>query len=247
MADDTRRREQLRQSVTTYLDLIEEAKALIGGTVYTQQTWDLSTILDVLDPPSIDFNSIDGVSLRVLESMVSGCTSCRLSEGRTMTVFGEGSVPARLMVIGEGPGAEEDKSGRPFVGKAGEYLDTWLKAIHLERTAGVYLANIVKCRPPQNRDPQVDEREACLPYLRRQIQLVNPRMILLVGRTAAQTLLKTDEGLASLRGRYHRWEGIPTVVTYHPAAVLRNTETLRRPVWEDLKRVAAFLGIELGR
>lgn len=241
------KREQLAQSLEAYLDLIGEAEAVIANKPYAKESWDLSTILDVLAPPPLDLDSIDGANLRVLEAMVASCTKCRLCEGRTMTVFGEGSVPARVMVIGEGPGSEEDTVGRPFVGRAGEYLESWLKAIHLERSAGVYITNIVKCRPPNNRDPLPDEREACLPYLRRQIQLVKPQLILLVGRTAAQALLATDQGVGALRGRYHRYEGIPVVVTYHPAAVLRNTDELRRPVWEDLKRVAAYLGIELGR
>ncbi len=241
------KRQQLEESLGAYLTLIDESEAVIGGTPYEAVEHDLSTILDVLSPPPLDVDSIEGANLRVLEAMVASCTKCRLCEGRTMTVFGEGSVPARLMVIGEGPGAEEDKSGRAFVGRAGEYLDSWLKGIHLERGKGVYIANIVKCRPPNNRDPQNDEREACIPYLKRQIKLVKPQVILLLGRTAAQALLETEDGVGALRGRYHRWEGIPVVVTYHPAAVLRNTDTLRRPVWEDLKRVAAFLGIDLGR
>jgi len=241
------KRQQLAESLEAYLSLIDEAEAVIGGTTYEAVQHDLSTILDVLAPPPLDVDSIDGANLRVLQAMVATCTKCRLCEGRTMTVFGEGSAPARVMVIGEGPGAEEDKSGRPFVGRAGEYLDSWLKAIHLERGKGVYIANIVKCRPPNNRDPQGDEREACMPYLKRQIQLVKPQVILLLGRTAAQALLETADGVGALRGRYHRWEGIPVVVTYHPAAVLRNTDTLRRPVWEDLQKVAAFLGIDLGR
>ena len=247
MSDQKGRREALSASIETYLDLIGEAEAVIAGKPYTKEEWDLSTILDVLAPPPLDLDSIDGANLRVLEAMVASCSKCRLCEGRTMTVFGEGSAPARVMVIGEGPGYEEDKSGRPFVGRAGEYLESWLKSIHLDRMHGVYIANIVKCRPPNNRDPQTDEREACMPYLLRQIQLVKPQLILLLGRTAAQTLLNTEQGVGALRGRYHRWQGIPVVVTYHPAAVLRNTAELRRPVWEDLKRVAAYLGIELGR
>ncbi len=247
MGKDSMKREELRESLGAYLDLIDEAEAVIASTTYQPKEHDLSTIIDVLAPPPLDLDSIEGANLRVLQAMVESCTKCRLYEGRTMTVFGEGSVPARVMVIGEGPGAEEDRSGRPFVGRAGEYLDTWLKSIHLERGKGVYIANIVKCRPPNNRDPQNDERAACMPYLKRQIQLVKPQLILLLGRTAAQVLLETDEGVGALRGRYHRYEGIPTVVTYHPAAVLRNTDTLRRPVWEDLIRVAAFLGIDLGR
>lgn len=246
MSEDPKRA-ALEESLNTYLSLIDEAKALIGGQeAPADQNYDLSEVLDLLAPPPLDLQDMSTASLKVLEAMVASCTKCRLANGRTNTVFGEGSVPARLMVIGEGPGADEDATGKPFVGKAGEYLDTWLNAIHLGRGRGVYLANIVKCRPPNNRDPQNDERDACLPYLKRQIQLIKPQMILLLGRTAAQTLLATEDGVGKLRGRFHRVEEIPAVVTYHPAAVLRNLE-LKRPVWEDLKRVATYLGIDYGK
>jgi DNA polymerase len=148
------------------------------------------------------------------------------------------------MVIGEGPGGDEDLQGEAFVGRAGKYLDAWLNAINLSRTNGVYITNIVKCRPPNNRDPQGDEVEACVPYLSRQIQLLQPQAILLLGRVAAQTLLGRKDALAALRGTFHRYEGIPVLVTYHPAAVLRD-QRLKRPVWEDLKKIASFLNIAL--
>ncbi len=241
-----RKRETLERRVETYLSLIDQAIATIGDTEYTPATYDVTSVLDTVLPLPFDDTSIERSSLKALEERVANCTSCPLGSLRTQTVFGEGTIPARLMVIGEGPGADEDVSGRAFVGRAGQYLDSWLKAIHLERDKGVYLANIIKCRPPENRDPLYEEKVACLPYLKRQIQLVNPQILLLVGRTAAQTLLESEANLGEMRGRFHRYEGIPAIVTYHPAAVLRNVD-LKRPVWEDLQRVAAFLGIDLGR
>jgi DNA polymerase len=124
-------------------------------------------------------------------------------------------------------------------------LDTWLTPVGLSRKTNVYLANIVKCRPPGNRNPHIDEVTLCLPYVKRQIQLVKPELILLVGGVASKALLNTQEGVGKLRGRFHRYEGVPVLVTYHPAGVLRNTEELKRPVWEDIKKVAAFLNLTL--
>ncbi|HRV24608.1 MAG TPA: uracil-DNA glycosylase, partial [Sphaerochaeta sp.] len=189
-------------------------------------------------------NRVDQMSFKHLEEAVRGCSLCRLAETRTKTVFGTGVPSPTLMVIGEGPGGDEDLQGEAFVGRAGKYLDAWLNAINLSRTNGVYITNIVKCRPPNNRDPQGDEVEACVPYLSRQIQLLQPQAILLLGRVAAQTLLRRKDALAALRGTFHRYEGIPVLVTYHPAAVLRD-QRLKRPVWEDLKKIASFLNIAL--
>jgi len=143
------------------------------------------------------------------------------------------------MFVGEGPGAEEDRTGRPFVGAAGQYLDKWIASIALDRSR-CYIANCVKCRPPQNREPHPDEIGACLPYLERQIAAVRPRLICCLGRIAAQTLLGTTSSLGGLRGRIHQRKGIPVVVTYHPSAVLRD-QSLRKPVWEDLKVVQKLL------
>lgn len=185
---------------------------------------------------------LERLSLSQLCEVIADCHLCPLGELRTKAVPGEGPANARLMIIGEGPGAEEDASGRPFVGKAGQYLDSWLRAIGLDRENSVYIANIVKCRPPNNRDPHPDEAHACIPYLKRQIALVKPDGILCVGKVAAHFILHRDDALRSMRGSIHRFEGIPVVVTYHPAAVLRNLE-LRAPVWEDLRRVASLLGL----
>ena len=176
--------------------------------------------------------------------MVESCSLCPLSETRNHAVPGVGMANARLMVIGEGPGADEDASGEPFVGKAGKYLDSWLNAIHLNRAQDVFITNIVKCRPPQNRNPHPAEANACIPYLKRQISLVKPDVILCVGKVAANYLLQCDHALHTMRSTIYRHEGIPVVVTYHPAAVLRNLD-LRKPVWEDLKRVAQLIDIPI--
>jgi DNA polymerase len=146
-----------------------------------------------------------------------------------------------VLVVGEGPGAEEDATGRPFVGKAGQYLDRWLKAIDLDRGSNCFIANIVKCRPPGNRDPLPEESAACLPYLQEQIAILSPRAILVVGRIAAQVLTGHAAGIGDLRARQHTFGDLPLVATYHPSAVLRDS-SLRAPVWEDLKRLSALLG-----
>ena len=188
--------------------------------------------------------TLQRATLAQVAQLVKTCTLCPLSETRTKAVPGEGLANARLMVIGEGPGADEDISGRPFVGKAGKYLDAWLKAINLSRDEQVFIANIVKCRPPQNRNPHTEEAAACIPYLKRQIALVKPDAILCVGKVAANYLLEREDALHTMRSTVYRYEGIPVVVTYHPAAVLRNLE-LRSPVWEDLKRVAQLIDMPI--
>ena len=173
--------------------------------------------------------------LAEIEQRVAACTRCRLSEGRTRTVFGAGNPAAELMFIGEGPGAEEDRQGLPFVGRAGELLTRIVQAIDLRRE-DVYIANVVKCRPPGNRDPQTDEVIACRGYLERQIELIQPRVIVALGRIAAQTLLGNEDPIGRMRGRWWKVLGVPTMVTYHPAALLRNP-ALKRPTWEDMQQV----------
>jgi len=189
------------------------------------------------DPPSGDLFTADPVSqagsLHALAALVATCTKCRLCEGRTHTVPGEGPDDARLVVVGEGPGRVEDETGRPFVGRAGELLDKILAAIELPRQR-VFICNVVKCRPPENRQPQYDEIASCLPYLHRQLDLLKPKVILAMGGTAAQTLLDTKQSLASLRNQVHRFRGTPVIVTYHPAALLRNPNW-KRPTWDDVR------------
>ncbi len=183
-----------------------------------------------------------------LAGRVKECQLCRLRAGCTQTVFGVGVKTAKLMVIGEGPGADEDRIGEPFVGRAGQLLDAMLFAINHSRKPegrqqGVFIANVVKCRPPNNRDPQPDEAAACAPYLLRQIELVQPKLLLAVGRIAAQNLLATDEPIGKLRGRLHHFgakRNIPLIVTYHPAYLLRSPREKAR-AWDDLKRVRELL------
>ena len=183
-------------------------------------------------------------SFEELQCMVKGCTKCKLQATRHNTVFGEGVMHPLVMVIGEGPGADEDATGRPFVGRGGQYLDKWLASIGLSREHNVYIANIIKCRPPENRTPEVDEILSCIEYVKRQIELIQPRMILLSGATASHALLENPNGVGRLRGQFYQVKGIPALVTYHPAGVLRNPN-LRRPVWEDMKHIASFLNLSI--
>ncbi len=170
-----------------------------------------------------------------LSAEVASCRRCRLCEGRNRTVFGDGDPRARLMFVGEGPGAEEDRTGLPFVGRAGELLTKIIQAIQLERQQ-VYIANIVKCRPPGNREPQPDEVAACRGYLEAQIDAIRPRVLVALGRVAAQTLLGNDTPIGKMRGQWFEVRGVPVMVTYHPAALLRNP-SLKRPTWDDLQQV----------
>jgi len=176
----------------------------------------------------------------LLAAAVRSCRLCGLCETRTQTVFGVGNRAARLMVVGEAPGAEEDRQGEPFVGRAGQLLNSMLRAAGFER-GHVFIANVLKCRPPNNRDPSDEEAAKCLPYLRRQIELVAPAAILCVGRIAAQRLLDTEQPVGKLRGRVHNLDGVPVVVTYHPAYLLRAPGEKRRS-WDDLKLVLKVLG-----
>ena len=169
-----------------------------------------------------------------LRATVAACTRCELHQHRTQTVFGVGGRQADWMIIGEAPGAEEDRRGEPFVGRAGKLLDEMLRAVGLDRSTA-FIANILKCRPPNNRDPAVDEAASCRAYLERQIDLVNPRLILAVGRIAAQQLLHSDTPVGRMRGRVHALNNrqVPVIVTYHPAYLLRSPSQ-KRKVWEDL-------------
>jgi len=177
--------------------------------------------------------------LAALAAAVAACTRCRLAEGRTKAVFGSGNPAADLMFVGEGPGADEDRQGLPFVGAAGELLTRIIQAIDMTRDE-VYIANVVKCRPPGNRDPQPDEVAACRGYLEKQIGFVRPRVLVALGKVAAQTLLGNDAPIGRLRGQWFKFQSIPTMVTYHPAALLRNP-ALKRPTWEDMQQVRDFL------
>lgn len=169
------------------------------------------------------------------KSEVLNCTKCRLCQSRTQTVFGVGNPHARLMFVGEGPGRDEDAQGEPFVGRAGQLLNKIITAMGLKRS-DVYIGNIVKCRPPNNRQPAPDEMQTCLPYLRRQIEIIGPKIIVCLGATAVQGLLQTEEKISRLRGTFIDWDGITVMPTYHPAFLLRNPD-MKKPVWEDMKKV----------
>jgi DNA polymerase len=186
-----------------------------------------------------------GDSLEAIAAEVLACSRCRLADTRKKAVPGQGVDAPLVMVIGEGPGAEEDAQGRPFVGPAGKLLDKMLASVGLDRDRNCFIANVVKCRPPGNRDPEPDERAACGAYLRRQIALLRPKAILCVGRVAAQALLGTTETIGRLRGRWMRFENLPLLATYHPSALLRD-ESLKRPAWEDLKLLREFLASASG-
>jgi DNA polymerase len=180
-----------------------------------------------------------GETLDEVREDLGACTRCRLSEGRMTIVFGEGNPKAKVVFVGEGPGAEEDKSGRPFVGRAGELLTKMIEAMGLRRE-DVYICNIVKCRPPGNRDPGLDEVAACRPFLDRQLRSIQPRVIVTLGKPASSTLLGRAIAITRARGIWQEWEGIPVMPTYHPAYVLRRyTRETRQAVWEDLKAVLA--------
>jgi uracil-DNA glycosylase len=186
-------------------------------------------------PAGSDSDAPAALDWPALEQAVAGCQKCGLAATRTQTVFGVGDRNAQWLIVGEAPGAEEDRQGEPFVGRAGQLLNSMLKAIGLSR-GEVYIANVLKCRPPHNRDPAPGEVACCLPYLHRQIALIQPRLILCVGRIAAQNLLATDLPLARLRGRVHHLEpfAVPVIVTYHPAYLLRSPGE-KRKAWIDLK------------
>ena len=206
-----------------FLDLAGDF--LLSGYQSAQRDYDFTT--------ETNSDSLEQIAVEIRD-----CKACKLCETRTSAVPGEGAQRPMVMVIGEGPGADEDAQGRPFVGKAGQLLDKMLDSIGLSRNSNCFIANVVKCRPPENRDPQPDETAACVPFLERQMQLLRPKFILCVGRIAAQTLLKTSEPIGKLRGKFTDISiggaTIPLLATYHPSALLRNEE-LKRPAWEDLK------------
>jgi DNA polymerase len=191
------------------------------------------------DDPDSD-NSLDEIT-----AVIRNCKACRLNETRKNVVPGEGVLKPLVMVIGEAPGADEDACGRPFVGKAGQLLDKMLSSINLSRESNCFIANVIKCRPPQNRDPQPDEIAACAGFLECQIQFLKPRFILCVGRISSQVMLHNAEPIGKTRGKFMDYKSndmtIPLIATYHPSALLHN-EDLKRPAWDDLKLLRAALG-----
>ncbi|MBN1946475.1 MAG: uracil-DNA glycosylase [Bradymonadales bacterium] len=179
--------------------------------------------------------------LHLVQEDLGDCRRCKLSEGRNHIVFGEGDPQARLVFVGEAPGGEEDRKGRPFVGSAGQLLTKMIGAMGLHRDQ-VYICNVIKCRPPNNRDPEMDEVVACEPFLIRQLEVIRPEVIIAMGRVAAQTLLRVKTPITRLRGRWTRYHGIRLMPTFHPAYLLRNPQA-KREVWADLKQVMAELDL----
>ena len=205
---------------------------LMGINVWLPRDRDIDRTVEIPAPARDETPLLEWEEL---EAVVSACTRCGLHQGRTQTVFGTGDTSAEWLIIGEAPGAEEDRQGKPFVGRAGMLLTAMLAAIGLRREQ-VYIANILKCRPPNNRDPGREEVDACEVYLKRQISLLQPRIILALGRIAAQNLLREDTPVSRMRGRvYHYPDGnIPVIVTYHPAYLLRSPREKRKS-WQDLQ------------
>jgi len=206
------------------------AVARLYGQVATVRERGQETAQAATPPQSIDVSSLDWAALR---AAVAACTACGLCKQRKQAVFGVGNEAAPWLFVGEGPGADEDEQGEPFVGQAGKLLDSMLAALGLKRGREAYIANVVKCRPPGNRTPTPEESAACAPFLDRQIDLIAPKLIVALGKTAAMRLLRTEASLGSLRGQVHRYRGTPLVVTYHPAYLLRNLPD-KSKAWEDL-------------
>ena len=234
---DGRRKQYLRaMGIPVYVRRGGGAPAAIDGDFAPAAESAAGTVLEGIDPDSVE--TLDWEALR---TRVAGCTLCDLHEGRNTTVFGVGNPDADLMVIGEAPGAEEDRQGEPFVGRAGQLLTAMLGALGLAR-GDVFIANILKCRPPANRNPVASEVSRCLPYLVRQIELIRPRLILSVGGVSAHSLLDTEEPVGRLRGRVHAFgpAGIPLVVSYHPAYLLRKPAE-KAKAWQDRQIVREIL------
>ena len=207
---------------------LKQQSELFGDTVYSEERKMTSS-----NSRSVEEPWSNSASLVNLNDQICGCQKCDLGKTRTMFVFGTGNPNADVMFIGEAPGKDEDEQGEPFVGRAGQLLNKIIEAVALKRE-DVFICNILKCRPPNNRDPLPSEMETCTPYLHKQIELVKPKFIICLGRISAQWLLKTTSTLTSLRERVHEYQGAKLIVTYHPAALLRNPNW-KRPAWEDMK------------
>lgn len=236
---------------TELLRYLRQQEQMYGRTLYVDHVerpvrslppvQPTSEALETEDPlpsvPSLDVATSMGhedvKSLEQFNAKICGCMKCPLGATRTNFVFGSGNPNADIMVIGEAPGADEDEQGLPFVGRAGQLLTKILESVEFQRD-DVYICNILKCRPPNNRKPLVSETDQCEPYLWKQIELIKPKFILALGLTAANTLLKNKESMTQLRGRIHDYQGIRTIVTYHPAALLRNPDW-KKHTWEDVK------------
>lgn len=222
------------RAVTPSSDPPVQRMESVSGTIRVASSKEQADLFGVAEGGATG-DGLSDLDLSALEEMVAACTKCPLCEGRTMSVFGSGDPAAKIVFIGEAPGREEDLQGKPFVGRAGQLLGKILASVGFAREE-VYIANVLKCRPPENRDPKEEEVRACKPYLKRQIELIRPVLICALGRVASQNLLETTASLSALRKSIHYYEDVKTVVTYHPAALLRNPN-LKRPAWEDIQEV----------
>lgn len=221
---------KLREPVHTHAHSIAKTDALEA-----KQDAPYRPIETPIEKPPVEKLQPDvrNMDWQALQDCVKNCQACDLAKTRTQTVFGVGDPNADWLIVGEAPGAEEDKRGEPFVGQAGKLLDNMLAAIHLKRGENVYIANVLKCRPPQNRDPNGEEVQKCDPYLKRQVELIQPKIIIALGKFAAQSLLNTESSISSLRGKLHQYHGVPVVITFHPAYLLRSPLE-KAKAWEDL-------------
>lgn len=220
----------------------EQQKELFGNTLWIDRKTEIQKQQDIFNEDASKSEPWQNINnLEDFYHAIKDCQKCPLGATRMNFVFGVGNPDANLLFIGEAPGRDEDLQGEPFVGRAGQLLDKILHAIDLDRSE-VYIGNILKCRPPNNRDPQNSEIASCEPYLIHQIKLIKPVLIVALGRVAVQTLLRTTESLSALRGKVHNYHGIDLMVTYHPAALLRN-ERFKRPTWEDMLEIKkVYLG-----
>jgi len=226
----------VQEQIARYL---RQQKEQYGDALFISRSRNVTRAEAVIEIMRTDWENSS--TLGDLYENIHECINCPLGKTRTKFVFGSGNVSADLMVIGEAPGADEDQQGLPFVGRAGQLLTKILESIGLNRD-DVYICNILKCRPPNNRKPLISETDECEPYLIKQIEFIKPRFILALGLTSANTLLKNKESMTSLRGRKHDYHGISTIVTYHPAALLRNPEW-KKATWEDMKFLRSLMSV----
>lgn len=239
------RKELLEKGLKDCLSLFDEAENVLKKNYFPSvkkedPSYNLSSVISSALSDDNEEISVERSTFTQLNDLVNNCNLCNVADKRKNILFGEGPIPARLMVIGEGPGKDEDSTGRLFVGRSGQFLSRWLTAISLNIRKDVYLSNVIKCFSGTN--PSKTEVAHCIKYLERQIQFVKPEAILVLGKVAANGLFKTDLPLNQYRGKILRYDNIPVIVTYHPAAVLRNPEW-KRPVWEDIKKIATILNL----
>jgi uracil-DNA glycosylase family 4 len=232
--------EQVFRPVEEFIEIVGHLKKLILANM------EMGLEAPTLSPSTLDYldtRTSGYTSLEDLKKYIGDCKRCKLGYGRTNLVFGVGSPQARLVFVGEGPGREEDEVGLPFVGEAGRLLTRMIKAMGLNREE-VYICNVVKCRPPKNRDPEEDEIETCLPFLKEQLNLIRPQVICTLGRIAAQALLGKEFKITRERGKWRSFMDIPLMPTYHPAYLLRNPSA-KREVWDDIQKIMKHMGLEV--